>query len=121
MNNNRKEKGLWEDFTFKGFIQISLVALVFGIVWMPTLVPLLGWLFETSVWESIGLGYLIVWTLFFLLICLFPKIEQRKELKRKQLIREQLLITPVKEKMQIEEKKPKEVKSKNPQKIYRKK
>jgi len=118
MKESFSEKELWEKFTFEGFLVISAFALalllIFTICGMQLFMTLVGALSETyGVWKSLGLIYLIIWTLCFLFMCLIPKLTRRRELRQKQQLRKLL-------KEQIEERKEKEEKNKNSQKRYKK-
>lgn len=120
MSDNHLEKELWEKFTFEGFVMVSLYALLFFLMVLSVWIEISGCLFKNnSIWENLGLGYLIMWILCFLFFCLIPKLNYEMEI-RGRLNRLKNRKTWKRNKKQIEQIVEKDIKNKKPRKRYKK-
>lgn len=81
--DNHSEKELWEEFTFKGFIVISLYAAMFFSFFKLLIALPIAYFFDIPFFENPLIAYSMSWIFCFLIGCLNPKLQARKEERKK--------------------------------------
>ena len=85
--SNYSEKELWEKFTFKGFVAVSYFAFMYTPLFGFTLGFAIEYFFNANVFKNTFTFYMysypVSWICYFLTFCLIPKLQARKEEKKK--------------------------------------
>lgn len=87
MDKNQKikkkdEKSIIEEFTFGGFVILSFY-IVQALPCYYLFQIVCDYFFQIEIensWRNLGIAYLFCWIILFFILCLFPKIEERRNL-----------------------------------------